>query len=399
MIGTILRKDKLMNKDTNQNRNSARNPGQEHNRRPNTSRAPSPNRPPKKDEKASYFSNEQKQTLKLVGVLTVCVIILLILSIALMNSFTTPTVNNEPKYIDIDNIEGMNVNEAIEILKKAEITYEIIPTDSKIPNRVEKLEYVGLVLSDTGRLRIRVGTNVKIYSNVVGKDKIIYLTFDDGPIVNYTYEYEIYHNTGEILDILNQYGVKASFFLVGNQMIKSDRSQYVRDIYDQGHTIACHSFSHNFDYIYESPSNFVSDVEQFENELKILLGEENYNSLGKYIRFPGGTIKNGYIGRKDAPEYLAAIREKGYKIYDWTVLTNDADNAYRLEGESDKEYYIRSLKETLENYKKTALPLIVLMHDKDSTKDALPEMLDFLISEGYYFDTIDNCPEYTDVEN
>ena len=135
-----MRKDKLMNKDTNQNRNSVQNPNQNPNKRPNTSRAPSPNRPPKKDEKASYFSNEQKQTLKLVGVLTVCVIILLILSIALMNSFTTPTVNNEPKYIDIDNIEGMNVNEAIEILKKAEITYEIIPTDSKIPNRVEKLE-------------------------------------------------------------------------------------------------------------------------------------------------------------------------------------------------------------------------------------------------------------------
>ena len=60
-----------MNKDTNRNRNSVPNPNQNPNRRPNPNRAPSPNRPPRRDEKVGYFSNEQKQTLKLVGVLSV----------------------------------------------------------------------------------------------------------------------------------------------------------------------------------------------------------------------------------------------------------------------------------------------------------------------------------------
>jgi peptidoglycan/xylan/chitin deacetylase (PgdA/CDA1 family) len=383
MIGTILREDKLMNKDTNQNRNSARNPSQEHNRRPNTGRAPSPNRPPKKDEKASYFSNEQKQTLKLVGVLTVCVIILLILSIALMNSFATPTVNNEPKYIDIDNIEGMNVNEAIEILKKAEITYEIIPTDSKIPNRVEKLEYVGLVLSDTGRLRIRVGTNVKIYSNVVGKDKIIYLTFDDGPTRD---------NTNDIVFKLQEYGIIASFFVEGRDVERyPDRMEA---IFNRGHLIACHSHTHEYSQIYSSTDAFLEEIAQYESAMIEAIGEENFAQVKKIIRFPGGT-NNSYLNdRQNALSYISAVRGLGYAIYDWTALTGDAELS-----DKSPQNLISYLDTSLKKAKSQGLDLIVLMHDNVYSNEALIQILDYLVAEGYYFDTIDNCPEYTFVEN
>ena len=98
-------------------------------------------------------------------------------------------------------------------------------------------------------------------------------------------------------------------------------------------------------------------------------------------------------------EFITAVRESGYKIYDWTLLINDADDRERLEGESDRDYYFRSLKNGLEAKKDSGKPLILLMHDTYSTKNVLSELLDYLISEGFYFDTIDNCSEYTFVEN
>ena len=339
------------------------------------------------------YTKEQKETLKLVGILSVCVFVLLVLSIVFMNNLSVPTSTPTPKYIDIDNIEGMNLKDAKALLENADISYEIIPTESKIANKVEKIEFVGVTLSDTGRLRIKIGTTVKIYGNDVSKDKVIYLTFDDGPIVNYTHSMEIYNTTGDLLDILDEYGVKATFFITGYQMIKSDRSEYVLDIINRGHILACHSSTHALENIYASKSNFVSDIKRYENELINIIGEEKYNSLGKYLRFPGGT-NNAYIKTDaEALEYINAARELGYAVYDWTALTGDA------EGNDNAQSFIATLKSGLAKAKNNDLDLIVLMHDKYSTKEALPQILDFLISEGYYFDTIDNCPEYTFIEN
>ena len=243
-----------------------------------------------------------------------------------------------------------------------------------------------------------VDTTKKLFSEVGkqhGKIKMKTHLYNDIKCLDYAY---MNVKNGEMLDVLDSYGIKASFFLVGEQMLKSDRTQYVNDIYQRGHLVACHSFSHNFNTIYKSTSDFLSDIAKFENALKNILGEDIYATVGKYIRFPGGT-NNSYIKKNQRMDFINVLRENGYKIYDWTLLTNDADDRYRLEGESDKDYYFRSIKEGIETNKGTGRPLILLMHDKISTKDALPEILDYLISEGYYFDTLNNCLEYTFVEN
>lgn len=368
-----------MNKDTNKNRNSTPNSS----RKPDSDRSTNPSRPTRSGEGASYFSNEQKQTLKLIGILSVGVILLLILSIVLMNSLSTPVSNNDPKYIDVDNIEGMNANEAIEILKKAEITYEIIPTDSKIPNLVEKIEFEGFTLSDTGRLRIRIGTSVKIYANVVESNKIVYLTFDDGPTLN---------NTDSILEALNTRGIKATFFVQGWNV---DRyPEKIVATMNGGHLVGCHSYSHKIVEIYSSTDAFIAEVERYENAMKSAIGEEKFAAMSKVIRFPGGTIRNGMLSSpSEAKEYLSVVRQKSYKVYDWTALTGDA------EGKETAEEFIEYMSSGLASAKENNKPLIVLLHDKWSTKDAINDILDYLISEGYYFDTIDNCPEYTFAEN
>lgn len=344
-------------------------------------------------------SMNKNETIKLGAILAICLIVLIAIIVVLFRSFDiAPATEPQTQYIEISMLDGMNLADAKKMLNDADINYEIVSTTSRTPNKIEKVEYIGKI--EDGKLYIEVGTTVKIHANEVSVDQIIYLTFDDGPIVNYTdntYE-TIYHNTGEILDILDQYGIKATFFLVGEQMVKSDRTQYVTDIYQRGHLVACHSFSHNFNTIYNSTSDFLSDIEQFENALKNILGEDIYVSVGKYIRFPGGT-NNSYISKQQRMDFINVMRENGYKLYDWTLLTNDADDRYRLEGESDKDYYIRSVKEGIETNKDSRKPLVLLMHDKNSTKNALPEILDYLISEGYYFDTVNNCSEYTLVEN
>ena len=334
------------------------------------------------DKKQEQLKKEQKETLKLVGILSIGVLILLVLSIMLMNNLTMPTNAPEPKYIDIDNIEGMNLSEAKALLEKADITYEIIPTESKIANKVEKLEFVGVTLSDTGRLRIRIGTTVKIYGNDVSKDKVIYLTFDDGPTRD---------NTNEIVVKLEQYGIKASFFCEGRDIERyPDRME---TIFNRGHVIACHSHTHEFQSVYSSTNAFISEVTQYENALREALGEENYAKVKKIIRFPGGT-NNAYLETdEEALTYITAVRELGYTVYDWTSLTGDA------EGNSDAQSFISTLDAGLTKAKNNGLDLIVLMHDKWSTNEALGEILDHLIEQGYYFDTIDNCPEYTFIEN
>ena len=323
------------------------------------------------------YTKEQKETLKLVGILSVAVFVLLILSIVFMNSFSAPAGNPKSQFIEIDNLEGMGLANAEDILNKAQITYEIVPTSSKIANRVEKIEYVGK--TENGKLFIEVGTNVKLHANQISKDKVIYLTFDDGPSLN---------NTDYILETLAEYNIKASFFVEGYDVTLYPEKML--DTFKAGHAIGCHSYSHKFADVYASVSAFTGEVEQYENALKSALGEENYAKVEKLIRFPGGT-NNSLILDQNPMDYINAMHDMGYRIYDWTALTGDA------EGYEETDEMIQHMMETLGNAKTNNRPLILLMHDKWTIKenDSLSKILDKLIAEGYYFDTIDNCPEYT----
>lgn len=321
------------------------------------------------------ISKAKKETLVLVCILLVCIFITLALLIILINTSKAPvSQTNEPQLIEIDNIEAFSLSDAQKLLDGAQITYEIIPTDSRIPNRVERIEYVGQK-NENGKLNVEVGTTVKIYSNAVEQDKIIYLTFDDGPTR---------YNTLPILDTLDSYGIKATFYVLGNRV--GEYSQQTKATIERGHLIGCHSFSHVYSTIYSSPKAFLDEVDQYENALKSVLGEDEYAKIQKFLRFPGGSI-----GLEK--EYIDGVRNKGYKIHDWTAETKDRN------GCSTTEEFIENLFIELDLATKTNKPLIVLMHDMETTKNSLPEILDRLVAEGYYFDTIDNCPEYTFAEN
>ena len=110
--------------------------------------------------------------------------------------------------------------------------------------------------------------------------KTVYLTFDDGPSAR----------TPEVLKILEEYGVKATFFVVGKDTEQS--KQWMRDIVAAGHTIGVHSFTHDYREIYSSVEDYLDD---FAKEYALI--EEVTGVPPQIFRFPGGSINayNGHI--------------------------------------------------------------------------------------------------------
>lgn len=189
--------------------------------------------------------------------------------------------------------------------------------------------------------------------------KFAYLTFDDGPSEK---------ATPAILDILKEYNIKATFFVVGSMVEKYPH--ILNRIYDEGHTIGNHSYSHNYKYIYRNSKNFMEDINRADKVMKEVLGEDFETKL---LRLPGGSF-----GRNKSPMVKAAEKE-GYGVYDWNALNGDAEGL-----NLNNNYLTSRLKETTRN-KKNA---IILMHDIDAklgTVETLRENIDHLISNGFYF--------------
>ncbi|MCD7808819.1 MAG: polysaccharide deacetylase family protein [Erysipelotrichaceae bacterium] len=197
--------------------------------------------------------------------------------------------------------------------------------------------------------------------------KTCYLTFDDGPS----------SNTKEILDILDEYNIKATFFVTGTA---PDYFNCIKEAYAKGHVIGLHSYSHDYEYIYTSVRNYLNDL----NKIK----EVVYAQTGiytKYIRFPGGS--SNLVSKKYNVGIMHVLTKKvidlGYQYYDWTSINGDGEGIKTVDGLVDKALEEMDGKEDI----------MFLMHDsgtQDNTVIALPDILDELIERGYTFKTIDD---------
>lgn len=198
--------------------------------------------------------------------------------------------------------------------------------------------------------------------------KVCYLTFDDGPNNSVTIQ---------ISDILRRYNAKATFFQVGS-LIES-YPDVTRRLHNEGHLIANHSFAHNYSELYASTDSFMSEIKQTEEIIKNTIGEEPF----KLVRFPGGSYNSGKYS-EIKQQCKEVLKNNDYFHSDWNCLTGDAEG-----GKKTPEELLERLKETLKNQPQA----IILMHDtisKQSTVDALPDIMDYLISQGYTFDTLDH---------
>ena len=179
----------------------------------------------------------------------------------------------------------------------------------------------------------------------------VYLTFDDGPS----------SNTNRILDILAEYDVKATFFVVGKEE-EGYQALYKR-IVDEGHTLAMHSYSHKYNEIYQSLESYSADLSKLQEFL--------YDTTGvwcRYCRFPGGSSNT--VSRVDMHELIAYLDEQDMSYFDWNISSGDA-----MSSSISPEEIIRNCTAKLKNYDEA----IILMHDaseKNSTVRALPELIE-----------------------
>ncbi len=185
----------------------------------------------------------------------------------------------------------------------------------------------------------------------------VYLTFDDGPS----------GNSDKILDILDDYNVKATFFVVGKDDEESKRI-YNR-IVDEGHTLAMHSYTHKYSYIYSSLDNFKSDFEKLQNLLYDVTGVDC-----DLYRFPGGS--SNQVSNTDMSEYIKYLNDENIRYLDWNVASGDATSA-----PVTADDLVENVMSDVVKYKTS----VVLMHDadsKDATVEALPTLIEKLQAEG-----------------
>ena len=180
----------------------------------------------------------------------------------------------------------------------------------------------------------------------------VYLTFDDGPS----------SNTDRILDILDQYGVKATFFVVG----KEGYTEQYRRIVEDGHTLAMHSYSHKYSEIYSSLDAYKADLSKLHDFLYELTGEDC-----NIVRFPGGSSNT--ISHVDMWELISYLNQENMVYFDWNVSSGDATG-----GSKSVSQITRNVLDYVDQFNNA----VILFHDaanKDSTVDALPAIIEKIL--------------------
>ena len=185
-----------------------------------------------------------------------------------------------------------------------------------------------------------------------GEPYYIYLTFDDGPSAL----------TEEILTVLREYNVKATFFVNGRED-EEDVALYSR-IVEGGHTIGMHSFSHRYDELYASEESFTADLDRIR---QLIIDETGVEPV--YYRFPGGSSNNvAPSSRMDS--FIDILHEQGMEYIDWNIESGDASGT-----NPDAETIAGNVFKNFGRYHTN----VVLLHDGSGHKEtvkALPIIIE-----------------------
>lgn len=257
----------------------------------------------------------------------------------------------EPGFVANDNCDGI-------ITDKVKVTGNV---DTSKEGTYELTYSVSDLFGNTSSVK----RTVKVFSkNAYNPEnlgnKVIYLTFDDGPGAY----------TARLIDILSKYNVKATFFVTGyndkfNDLLKREASE--------GHTVALHSYTHNYALIYTSVDAYMNDLISIQNKVKEYTG-----ITSKIIRFPGGSsntvsrkYKNGVM-----TELTKKMDELGFRYFDWTISSGDAG-----ETKDSNKVFLNVTSQIKPDHNN-----VVLMHDiKPYTVDAIERIIEFGLSNGYTF--------------
>ena len=279
-------------------------------------------------------SKLNKRKLLIVVILS---FILLLLILVIINSVKIIKANKVYKQY-ADQLESLNYQKEQELVKK----------EAERQAKITKL-------TDEGKRNID-----EIYNS---NTKRAFLTFDDGPSTV----------TNTILDTLKQQNVKATFFVLGNRVEK--KPDVVKRMYDEGHYIANHGYSHVYENIYTSPQSVLDEYNRCNEAVKNAIGVPEYNS--HLFRFPGGLVGGKYADIKNQANEL--LKQNNIMHIDWNALNGDAET-----NNLSIEFELARLQETTQNKNS----VVILMHDapaKKVTAEALSQIIEYLRNQGYEF--------------
>ncbi len=257
----------------------------------------------------------------------------------------------EPGYQAIDNNDG-NITKKVKVTNNVDtkkigtyhITYQV---KDQANNKVEKKRTVIVVKKQDPNI------------------KTIYLTFDDGPS----------SVTPKILDVLKKENVKATFFMIGKDDSYND---IIKRVKKEGHTVAIHSNTHDYEQIYTSVDNYFNDLYALRDKLKKITSEE-----ATIIRFPGGSSNT--VSRFNSGIMTTITKEvtrRGFRYFDWNIDSGDT-------GRIGSDAIVENVTSQLGSYH----TYVVLMHDywqNQQTADALERIIHYGKEHGYHFDRITN---------
>ncbi len=185
------------------------------------------------------------------------------------------------------------------------------------------------------------------------KQKVIYLTFDDGPS----------KYTEPLLDILERYQIHGTFFMIGNQL--SSHKEAVKQVVDAGHYVGLHSMTHNKKKLYDGDGS-AHFIEEFTREQKIV--EKLTGTTPTLIRAPYGSKPE--IDEK----FRGDIAKAGFHMWDWTVDSKD------WKYPDSPSTILKEVKR--QTHRNTE---VILLHEKAQTVKVLPQIIEYLQSKGYAF--------------
>lgn len=239
--------------------------------------------------------------------------------------------------------EISDISVTLKEMQKNEAVYEEIQSTGNISETTDSVYGDGLITEADGR-------------KFIPSKRKVYLTFDDGPSAN----------TSEILDVLKEYNVKATFFVIGKE------DEYYAPLYkrivEEGHTIGMHSYSHKYQEIYKSEEAFQVDFRKLRRLIYDNTGVWSY-----LYRFPGGSSNNA--ATVEIQKLISYLDEEGITYFDWNISSQDASAAL-ISAERIADNVVSQVGKFEES--------VVLMHDaaeKKTTVESLSIIIEALQQE------------------
>lgn len=265
----------------------------------------------------------------------------------------TPSVISVFAFLNLRNLNA-RIDELSDRVDRIELTYILkseaaasleAMEESESDAEIESSEEVSETLPE--RFEVQVADERDVPEGY----RSVYLTFDDGP--------SIY--TTQILDVLDSYGVKATFFVTGIQA--ESHPEWYQEIVNRGHSIGMHTYTHVYNSVYADEAAFEQDLDKIHDYILKTTGVDC-----KLYRFPGGS--SNHVSSISMIDLCDLVHNRGYEYFDWNVSSQDATTPSPGTG-----VIINNVLSGTSKYESS----IVLMHDagdKYSTVQALPAIIE-----------------------